>query len=256
MPRRYDRHENYPAGRSPAGRGKGIGMAVNYVTTIDDRVRIQNVLASVYDKEGLGDFAAGLLRSNPECRFFATGNTHHYLKDALGTKAARHLVTVEEFTGQPEMQGGLVKTLDFKIYLALLSETYNRDHQADVKERTGGVAFDMVVSNLYPFEQTVAAADVTVERARANIDIGGPCLIRAAAKNFHRVAVVTDKTDYGRLLEILASAQGTLDVESRFTLARKAFDLIARYDAAVAEYLMNAGSEKMRRCYSFPKKGA
>jgi phosphoribosylaminoimidazolecarboxamide formyltransferase/IMP cyclohydrolase len=233
-----------------------MDMAVNFVTTIDDRVRIQNVLISVYDKDGLDVFVKGLLAVNPSCRFHATGGSHEFIAKILGPQHRDHLAALADFTGQPEMQGGLVKTLDFKIYLSLLSETYNAAHQADVKARTGGLVFDMVISNLYPFEETVARSDVTPEEARANIDIGGPCLIRAAAKNFHRVTIVTDKADFPRLLDILNNSQGTVDVESRFTLARKAFDLIARYDTAIAEYLMNLGSEAMKRCYSFPKKGA
>jgi phosphoribosylaminoimidazolecarboxamide formyltransferase/IMP cyclohydrolase len=231
-------------------------MAINYVKSIDDRVIIQRVLVSVYDKTGLDAFVVGLLRVNPTCTFFATGQTHDYVAKVLGSPPRDRLVAVEAFTGQPEMQGGLVKTLDFKIYLALLSETYNKEHQADVKKRTGGVVFDMVISNLYPFAETVARSETTPETARANIDIGGPCLIRAAAKNFHRVAAVTDKDDYLRLIELLESSHGTLDVETRFTLARKAFHHIAQYDSAIAEYLLNLGSEKMKRCYSFPKKGS
>ena len=88
-----------------------------------------------------------------------------------------------------------MKTLDFKIYLGLLTETYNDAHQADLK-RTGGVPIDMVVVNLYPFKETIAKADVTPEQARGNIDIGGPCMIRASAKNFIRVASVVDPGDY------------------------------------------------------------
>jgi phosphoribosylaminoimidazolecarboxamide formyltransferase/IMP cyclohydrolase len=231
-------------------------MAVNLVATVDDRVRIQNVIVSVYDKSGLEVLVNGLLQSNPECMFYATGGSHAGLKKILGKRVQSNLKAIQDFTTQPEMQGGLVKTLDFKIYLGLLSETYNQVHQADLKARTGGVVFDMVVSNLYPFEKVAAEKDASVEAARANIDIGGPCLVRAAAKNFHRVAVVTDQADYGRLIDIIRDSQGTVDIETRFTLARKAFLMIARYDTAIADYLMNAGSEAMKRCYSFPKKGA
>jgi phosphoribosylaminoimidazolecarboxamide formyltransferase/IMP cyclohydrolase len=231
-------------------------MAVNLVSTIDDRVRIQNVIVSVYDKEKLDVLVEGLLAVNPDCMFFATGGSHTALKTLLKNRAGKNLTAMADFTGQPEMQGGLVKTLDFRIYLGLLSETYNADHRADVTARTGGLVFDMVVSNLYPFETVVSGPDATVEAARANIDIGGPCLVRAAAKNFHRVAAVTDKADYPNLINIIRNSHGTLDVETRFTLARKAFSMIARYDAAIAEYLMNIGSEAMKRCYEFPKKGA
>jgi phosphoribosylaminoimidazolecarboxamide formyltransferase/IMP cyclohydrolase len=234
---------------------KGIAMALNYVTTVDDQVRIRNVIVSVYDKSGLAYFIPGIMRINPECRFFATGNSYQHIKGLMGNAAKKNLIAIADFTGQPEMQGGLVKTLDFKIYLGLLSETYNTEHNDDIK-RVGGVLFDMVVSNLYPFSETIGRADATPEMARANIDIGGPCMIRAAAKNFHRVTVVTDKNDYRSLLDVLENSDGMLDIETRLTLARKAFLLTAQYDALIAEYLVNIGSEAVKRCYEFPKKGA
>ncbi|MDP6490875.1 MAG: hypothetical protein QGG69_03765, partial [Kiritimatiellia bacterium] len=145
------------------------------------------------------------------------------------------LVAVSSYTGQPEMQGGLVKTLDFKIYLGLLSETYNEAHARDL-ERTGGVALDMVVVNLYPFKDTVAKPDVTPEMARTNIDIGGPCMVRASAKNFLRVASVTDPADYAEILAELQARDGCISLQRRFELARKAFAHTAAYDTAIAGY--------------------
>jgi phosphoribosylaminoimidazolecarboxamide formyltransferase/IMP cyclohydrolase len=175
-------------------------MAVNKVGTIDDRVKVKTVLVSLFDKSGLDVLARGLLRVNPGILFLSTGGTYSALHAVLGDAAAAALRQVSEYTGQPEMQGGLVKTLDFKIYLGLLSETYNAAHTADL-ERTGAATIDMVAANLYPFEQTIAAPGSTLEDARANIDIGGPCMVRAAAKNFHRVAVLTDPSDYVLVLE-------------------------------------------------------
>jgi phosphoribosylaminoimidazolecarboxamide formyltransferase/IMP cyclohydrolase len=134
------------------------------------------------------------------------------------------------------MQGGLVKTLDFKIYLGLLSETYNDSHAADLK-RTSAEAIDCVVVNLYPFEQTIARPGATLEDARANVDIGGPCMIRAAAKNFHRVTVLTDPADYASVSEELGRQNGSVSLATRYRLAQKAFRLIARYDEAIARYL-------------------
>lgn len=146
------------------------------------------------------------------------------------------------------MQGGLVKTLDFKIYLGLLSETYNAAHQADLA-RVQAVAFDLVVVNLYPFVQTVAAPDATVEKARANIDIGGPCMVRAAAKNYLRVGALTDSADYATLLDELARSGGSFSLATRFALARKAFAHTAAYDAAIAAYLQKQADADVRRCY-------
>jgi len=211
-------------------------MAVNRVGTIDDRVKVRTVLLSVSDKFALETLARGLLAANPEVRFLSTGGTHSALQSLLGASASTSLRQVSDYTGQPEMQGGLVKTLDFKIYLGLLSETDNAAHRADLA-RTGSAVIDMVVANLYPFEQTVAAARATLEDARANIDIGGPCMVRAAAKNFHRVAVLTDPSDYPAVVDELSKQNGTLRLATRYRLAQKAFRLIARYDAAIADYL-------------------
>ena len=156
-------------------------MALNIVDRIDNLVGVRHLLASVSDKSGLDTFVPQLVALNPDLKIFSTGGTYARLQEILGQSAAAHLVRVSDYTGQPETQGGLVKTLDFKIYLGLLTETYNNAHQDDLK-RTAAVPIDMVVVNLYPFQETISKADVTVERARGNIDIGGPCMIRAAAK--------------------------------------------------------------------------
>ena len=146
------------------------------------------------------------------------------------------------------MQGGLVKTLDFKIYLGLLSETYNEAHQQDL-ERTEAVPIDMVVCNLYPFRQTVARADATVEHARGNIDIGGPCMVRAAAKNYLRVACVTDTGDYSCLIDEMERTGGRTTLATRFALMKKAFRHTADYDAAIADWFKTKGQDDVTGCY-------
>jgi len=211
-------------------------MAVNTVGTIDDRVKVKTVLMSVFDKAGLDVLARALLHANPGIQILSTGGTYSALQSALGASAAAALRQVSAYTGQPEMQGGLVKTLDFKIYLGLLSETYNVSHAADL-QRTGAAAIDCVVVNLYPFEQTIARAGATLEDARANVDIGGPCMVRAAAKNFHRVTVLTDPADYTAVTDELDRQNGTVSLATRYRLAQKAFRLIAQYDEAIARYL-------------------
>jgi phosphoribosylaminoimidazolecarboxamide formyltransferase/IMP cyclohydrolase len=224
-------------------------MAGNIVRDIDDGVRIRHVLCSVSDKTGLDGLIPALVEINPEIRIFSTGGTFEAIRRILGQdKAQRHLVQVSDYTGQPETQGGLVKTLDFKIYLGLLTETYNDAHREDLR-RTGAVAIDMVVVNLYPFRQTVAKAGVTVEEARANIDIGGPCMVRASAKNYLRVASVVDPADYPRLIDALRKNGGKLDLAARFELARKAFAHTAAYDAAIAAYLEGAPVAAVHGCY-------
>jgi phosphoribosylaminoimidazolecarboxamide formyltransferase/IMP cyclohydrolase len=181
-------------------------------------------------------------------QIFSTGGTYGKIEQILGDRASQHLTQVSQYTGQPETQGGLVKTLDFKIYLGLLTETYNPSHQQDL-ERTEALPIDMVVVNLYPFEATVAKPDVTVEAARGNIDIGGPCMIRASAKNFIRVAPVVDPGDYERIAAALAKENGRISLALRFDLARKAFKHTASYDSHIAEYLAGRSFDDVERCY-------
>ena len=224
-------------------------MSVNFVSKIDDAVKVRHVLASVSDKAGLDKLIPGLVAANPAVMIYSTGGTHKAIAEILGAKAKKNLMQVSDYTGQPEMQGGLVKTLDFKIYLGLLSETYNAAHADDLK-RTKAVAIDMVVVNLYPFVQTIAAPGATVEMARANIDIGGPCMVRASAKNYLRVASVTDPPDYGVVLEELQKSKGSISLATRFRLAKKAFAHTAAYDAAISTYLAARSDKDVRACYT------
>jgi len=224
-------------------------MALNFVEQIDDAVAVQHVLVSVSDKAGLEEFIPGLLQINPRLKLYSTGGTFQALQQCLGESLAKkNLVQVSDYTGQPEMQGGLVKTLDFKIYLGLLSETYNPAHGADLR-RVQGAAIDMVVVNLYPFARTIARPGVTPEQARANIDIGGPCMVRAAAKNFLRVASVTDPADYPAITAELKQFGGKLALKTRFDLARKAFAHTAAYDSAIAGYLAKCPFDAVQKTY-------
>lgn len=223
-------------------------MSINVVEKIDDLVKVRHVLVSVSDKSGLESFIPQLVQINPEIRFFSTGGTYGRITEILGPDAQDRLTKVAEYTGQPETQGGLVKTLDFKIYLGLLTETYNEAHQADL-QRTGSLPIDMVVVNLYPFKETISRQGVTVEQARGNIDIGGPCMIRAAAKNFIRVASVVDPADYAMILEELQNHSGRTSLQLRFKMARKAFDHTAVYDRAIADYLAARSIDEARGCY-------
>jgi len=210
---------------------------VNIVQKVDNWVDIRHVLLSVSDKTGLDVLIPGLMAVNPDIRFYSTGGTYARISDILGPMStAQHLMQVSDYTGQPETQGGLVKTLDFKIYLGLLTETYNEAHRADLV-RTTAIPIDMVVVNLYPFQETIAREGVTVEEARANIDIGGPCMLRAAAKNYLRVTPIVDPADYAPLLSKLRANRGALDLATRFEYARKAFAHTASYDAAISAYL-------------------
>ncbi len=223
-------------------------MAMNVVSKIDNRVKVNHALISVSDKTGLENLVPALRRINPDLRIFSTGGTYQRLGEILGSAADQCLTQVSDYTGQPETQGGLVKTLDFRIYLGLLTETYNDAHQADLR-RTDSVAIDMVVVNLYPFKSTVARQDATVENARGNIDIGGPCMIRAAAKNFIRVASVVNPADYGAIIDQLAAQNGCTSLSLRYELACKAFAHTAEYDSAIAKYMAAQTEDQVHSCY-------
>jgi phosphoribosylaminoimidazolecarboxamide formyltransferase/IMP cyclohydrolase len=227
-------------------------MAINRVEIIDDLVKVKHVLISVSDKSGLESFVPALVAVNPGIKIFSTGGTYARIKDILGDSAGEVLTQVSQYTGQPETQGGLVKTLDFKIYLGLLTETYNTAHQGDL-ERTAAVPIDMVVVNLYPFKETISRPDVTVEDARGNIDIGGPCMIRASAKNFIRVLSVVDPADYESILAEMQTNNGATTLKSRFALSKKAFDHTAVYDRTIADFLASKSYDDVISCYRPPE---
>ena len=225
-------------------------MSMNVVERIDDLVKVRHVLASVFDKSGLEAFIPELIRINPEVKIFSTGGTYKKIKEILGDTADSCLAQVSDYTGQTETQGGLVKTLDFKIYLGLLTETYNDAHNEDI-ERTGAIHIDMTLCNLYPFKDTISKEGVTVEMARGNIDIGGPCMIRASAKNYIRVASVVDPSDYTAILSEMNSNNGSISLGLRYRLAQKAFDHTAVYDRTIADFLGSKVIDDVNECYEY-----
>ena len=224
-------------------------MALNIVGKIDKNIKIKNILLSVSDKTGLDLFVSELIRINPDVKFYSTGGTYKKLKEFSCIKEGENLISVSDYTGQPEMQGGLVKTLDFKIYMGILSETYNEAHQNDIK-RISAVSFDMVVVNLYPFKETVSKNDITAEHARTNIDIGGPCMLRASAKNFLRLASVCDPSDYSWIIDEIKKTGGYLSFETRFRLAGKSFTHTADYDKAISSYFTSQNFNNIDNIYN------
>lgn len=222
-------------------------MSFNSVSKIDDRIHLHNVIISVYDKTGLAELVVALLRHCPGVRFYSTGGTYDMLAKMLGDRTGAHLVRITDYTGQPEMKGGLVKTLDWKIYLGLLAEPYDTEHAADIT-RTRAVVFDMVVGNLYPFSEAAAKAK-RFEDARQNIDIGGPCMLRAAAKNFLRVASVSSPELYPSLIKSLASGNGSLTLAERASLAGETYRRQSAYDFSVAQYFACNSGDFLQSSY-------
>jgi phosphoribosylaminoimidazolecarboxamide formyltransferase/IMP cyclohydrolase len=191
--------------------------------------RIQRALVSVSDKRGLLEFARGLRSLGVE--LLSTGGTHSYLQEN-GIEARG----VSDVTGFPEILDGRVKTLHPKIHGALLAIADNPKHQAQLHEHSIQ-PIDMVVVNLYPFEQTVSRAGVTLADAVEQIDIGGPTMLRAASKNYRFKAVVVNPDRYPSLLEELHSSGGCLSDSTCFSLAREVFRHTAHYDSVIANYL-------------------
>ncbi len=188
---------------------------------------IRRALLSVSDKNGIVDFARSLRERGVE--ILSTGGTAKLLQEN------QILVTeVGEYTGFPEMMDGRLKTLHPKVHGGLLGR---RGVDDAVMAEHGIAPIDLVAVNLYPFSQTVANPACTLEQAIENIDIGGPTMLRAAAKNYAAVTVVVDSADYALILAEMAEHQGSTRAETRFALARKVFEHTTRYDGAIANYL-------------------
>ncbi len=189
---------------------------------------IKQALISVSDKSGLVEFARGLAALGVS--LLSTGGTAKML-----AAAGLDVTEVADYTGFPEMLDGRVKTLHPKIHGGLLARREDPAHLSAI-EAAGIPTIDLLVVNLYPFEDTVAKADCTLEDAIENIDIGGPAMVRSAAKNWRGVGVLTDPAQYAAVLEEL-KADGTLSDQTRFALSVAAFNRISNYDAAISDYL-------------------
>jgi len=197
--------------------------------------RIKRAIVSVSDKSGIVDFCKGLRKKGIE--IYASGGTARLL-----IKNRVTVTPIEEYTGFPEILDGRVKTLHPSIHGGILAVRDNRKHMKALTELKI-VPFDMVVVNLYPFEETISRKGATFEDAMKNIDIGGPTLLRGAAKNFKDVCVVVDPADYDPVLEALGRKNGNLDRKLLLKLAGKVFRHTAWYDSAISNYLPSLGED-------------
>ena len=205
---------------------------------------IKTALLSVSDKTGLVEFARGL--AGHGVKMLSTGGTAKLLRDS-----GIDVTEVSDHTGFPEMLDGRVKTLHPKIHGGILARRDLPAH-ADAIKQAGIAPIDLVVVNLYPFTQTIAREGCSLEEAIENIDIGGPAMVRSAAKNHAHVAVVTDPADYADILREMQSANGAVGAPMRFKLAQKAFSHTAAYDGAISNYLTALGADGARA--SFPQR--
>src|SRR4051794_24428801 len=196
--------------------------------TAPGAVRIQRALLSVSDKRGIVDFARGLAELGVE--IVSTGGTAAALAEA-----GLEVRPIDDFTGFPEIMDGRVKTLHPKLYAGLLAVRDNAEHLAQAEEQN--IEFvDLICVNLYPFERTAGARGASEADVIENIDIGGPTLIRAAAKNHAYSAVVVKPESYDAVLEEMRTSDGRLSEQTRETLAMEAFSYTARYDAAISSW--------------------
>ncbi len=215
--------------------------------------RIQRAILSVTDKTGLVDFARKL--SAMEVELISTGGTAKLLRDSgIAVK------DISELTGFPEMLDGRVKTLHPKVHGGILHVRKNEKHVAAVDEH-GIQPIDMVVVNLYAFEKTFAEPGVDFDKIIENIDIGGPSMVRSAAKNFQDVAIVTSPSEYEAIAKEMEDSGGSLSGKTKWRLARKAFAMTAAYDSAIATTLekIAAAAEshegfEVRKAQGFPER--
>ena len=206
-------------------------------------VKVSRALISVSDKSGVVEFASGLRDMGVE--LLSTGGTYRLLQEN-----GLEVTEVADYTGFPEMMDGRVKTLHPKVHGGILAR---RGQDDAVMAEHGINAIDMVVVNLYPFEATVANPDCSLEDAIENIDIGGPTMVRAAAKNHRFVNIVVNASDYQGILSEMSANDGATSLATRFDLAIKAYEHTAAYDGAIANYFgkrVPGGSENFARTFN------
>jgi len=190
--------------------------------------KITRAIISLTDKSGIEDFAGQLKELGIE--ILSTGGTAKKMREH-----GIEVIDVADFTGFPEMLDGRVKTLHPKIHGGILAQRDNQAHQAQMKEHDLK-PIDLIAVNLYAFDKATADPNCTVPNAIENIDIGGPTMLRAAAKNYHDVTVIVDPADYPQVIAEIKE-YGNTTLKTRFRLACKVFDLTSRYDTAIASWL-------------------
>lgn len=197
---------------------------------------IKRALISVSHKEGVVEFAKALTDMGVE--ILSTGGTQRLLKES-GIKVS----SVSDYIGFPEILSGRIKTLHPRVMGGILAIRENKQHETELKSQEIEL-IDMVVVNLYPFEETIKKPGVSMEEAIENIDIGGPSMLRAAAKNFNDVAVVVDPASYEKIISEMKENNASLSHQTRFELARKAFKHTARYDTLISSYFDSLDKDK------------
>ena len=191
--------------------------------------KIERAIISVTDKSGVVEFAKDLSKFG--VKILSTGGTAKALRDG-----GVSVMDISEYTGFPEMMDGRIKTLHPKVHGGLLGVRDNPEHVRMMNEHEIE-SIDLIVVNLYQFEKAVSKEGVTLEEAIENIDIGGPAMLRSSAKNFKDVTVIVDPSDYDLVLKEMEELGGSTSLKTRFSLAKKVFQLTHKYDGAISRYL-------------------
>ncbi len=191
---------------------------------------MKQALISVYNKTGIADFAKKLIKL--DWKIISTGGTAKVLR-----KAGIKVIPIEKITQNPETFDGRMKTISFQIGGAILYDRKNKKHLKEAK-KLGIFPIDMVVCNLYPFEKVIIKKNCTLKEAIENIDIGGPMMVRAAAKNYKYVTVIIDPKDYKRIIKILR-IKGKIPEKTRLKLAQRVFQRTTEYDKSINKFLKN-----------------
>jgi phosphoribosylaminoimidazolecarboxamide formyltransferase/IMP cyclohydrolase len=191
--------------------------------------KIERALISVTDKSGVVNFAIALSKFG--VKILSTGGTAKVLRDG-----GVSVTDISAYTGFPEMMDGRIKTLHPKVHGGLLGVRDNPEHVRMMNDH-GIKPIDLIAVNLYQFEKAVSKEGVTLEEAIENIDIGGPAMLRSSAKNFKDVTVIVDPLDYGLVLKEMEELGGSTSLKTRFSLAKKVFQLTHKYDGAISRYL-------------------
>ncbi|MBI3034195.1 hypothetical protein HYY72_03465 [Candidatus Woesearchaeota archaeon] len=206
----------------------------------DDLIKVNTAIISTYEKSGIKYLASELVKINPGIKIISSGGTFREIEKA----APKNVVQASDYTGFPEMPSGLVKTLHPLIHCGILGGMDDRDYMEQHRIRK----IDMVAVNLYPFQQASSKSG-KIEDARNKIDIGGVSLIEAGCKNFLRVAVITEPTDYEGILSLMRGNNGCTSLAARHLLAKKGFSHISNYMDSIDKYFQATTIGKVRKEY-------
>ncbi len=221
------------------------------VKKVQNFVPIKNVFISLFNKENSVMLVHALFKICPDVTIFSSGGTYSHLEKFFPIHVRdKKIIQASEYTGMPEADGGLVKTLHHKLFLGYLTETFSELHQEDLK-RENAVAIDLVIVDLYPFDEVVKKEGVTAEECRGNIDVGGPSALRAGVKNFLRVMTIAKAglADYNNFISELALNNGCSTLNMRLKGAKDTFKVLSEYDTHISDFFAKLTLDEILETY-------